>query len=48
MSARVLTATLPLVVAAGVWIGAQEAPKRQEFWVQKIKETVYVPPNKPP
>jgi mannose-6-phosphate isomerase-like protein (cupin superfamily) len=47
MSARVLSTTLPLVIAAGVWIGAQEAPKRQEFWVQKIKETVYVPPNKP-
>jgi len=47
MSIRVRFVTFLLVIAGSVWIGAQEAPKRQEFWVQKIKETVYVPPNKP-
>jgi mannose-6-phosphate isomerase-like protein (cupin superfamily) len=48
--------TFLLLLAANTWLGAQEASSagqagaratRQEFWVQKVKETAYVPPNKP-
>ncbi len=47
MSARVLSVTLVVFLVASTWLGAQEAPKQQEFWVQKVKTVAYVPPNKP-
>lgn len=57
MSVRMCLATFLSLVAANAWLGAQETPSggqagasgttRQEFWVQKVKETVYVPPHKP-
>lgn len=46
MRTSVRLVTVLIFVAANVWLVAQEAP-RQEFWVQKTKATVYVPPNKP-
>jgi mannose-6-phosphate isomerase-like protein (cupin superfamily) len=54
MRTAVRLITLVLVVAANAWLSAQEAPgraggapTRQEFWIQKVKTTAYVPPNKP-
>ena len=47
MSARVKSVTLVVFLIASTWLGAQEAPKQQEFWVQKVKTIAYVPPNKP-
>src|SRR5688572_30047744 len=48
MSARVPSVTLFVFLIASTWAAAQEAPKQQEFWVQRIKGGApYVPPNKP-
>ena len=57
MVTRIHVATFLMLSTASIWLGAQEAPStgqagaktpaRQEFWIQKVRETAYVPPHKP-